>query len=354
MPSPLSTAHLDHVELQVADLATTVDRLTTAYGFEVLAPAAHRHRGGGHLTALLGQHGIRLLVVQALDATHPARTFVERHGDGVAAIALRVPDVAEAHRVLVARGAASVHAAEDVDGRLTAAVMGFGDVVHKLVEDTWPDTSDAPDTPAAADTSSVGLLRVDHFAVCLPSGTLDETVRRYQEVFGLDVIFEEKIEVGPLGMNSKVVQNRSKSLTLTLIEPASAAERGQIESFLDDHGGAGVQHVAFATDDIARSVRTMSDRGTGFLTAPGAYYELLGARLTPSRHTVAQLRDLNILVDEDHYGQLYQIFTRSEHPRGTLFFEVIERAQARAFGSNNVRALYEAVELQRATTAVAR
>ena len=58
-------------------------------------------------------------------------------------------------------------------------------------------------------------------------------------------------------------------------------------------------------------------------------------------------RLVSALIDEDHDGQLYQIFTMSVHPRNTIFFELIERIGARSFGSGNIKALYEAVELQR-------
>jgi 4-hydroxymandelate synthase len=347
--SPIVDAVIDHAELHVADLAATVARLISSYGFEASAPVVRGSLGGEHLSVFLGQGRIRLLVVQALDEGHPARAFVERHGDGVAGIALGVDDPAAAHAQLVARGAVSVQPPLLLDGQQRATVAAFGDVVHHLVPRTTDDAGRPP-----ADADAVGLRAVDHFAVCLPHGELEPAVRLYAEVFGLRVIFEENIVIGPLGMTSTVVQNASGEVTLTLIEPASQTEAGQIESFLADHGGAGVQHIAFSSDDAVRSVETMRRLGTPFLKAPSAYYDLLASRLTPRRHTVDQLRASDILVDEDHHGQLFQIFTRSEHPRRTFFFEVIERIQARSFGTNNIRALYEAVELERVAAAAAR
>ena len=86
-------------------------------------------------------------------------------------------------------------------------------------------------------------------------------------------------------MDSEVVQSPSGTITFTLIlSRTRAGDRGQIDDFLAAHGGAGVQHVALRTDDIARSVGTLSERGVGFLAAPGTYYEelarLLGVRPT--------------------------------------------------------------------------
>ncbi|MES4906467.1 MULTISPECIES: 4-hydroxyphenylpyruvate dioxygenase [unclassified Streptomyces] len=356
---------LDHIEFFVTDLEATVSELSAGYGLEVLVPPTRGNRGGDHRSALLGRNRIRLLVTQALSDDHPARAYVERHGDGVADIALRVTDVRATHAELVANGAVEVAPPREEDGCVTAAVVGFGDVIHTLVErrpgvsadripglpEPRPLTAEGltAEEPTAEDP--VGLLNVDHFAVCLPLGELSEATRFYADVFDMPMVFKERIEVGPMGMNSAVVQSRSGDVTFTLIEPMPGARAGQIESFLADHGGAGVQHVAFATDDIVHSVGTMGGRGVPFLSTPGTYYDLLTARLTPLRHSVEQLRELSVLVDEDHDGQLFQIFTRSVHPRGTLFFEVIERIRATTFGSNNIRALYEAIELQRAAAA---
>jgi 4-hydroxymandelate synthase len=152
--------------------------------------------------------------------------------------------------------------------------------------------------------------------------------------------------VGDQAMNSKVVQSRSREVTLTLIEPDTSRTPGQIDRFLKNHGGPGVQHVAFRSLNIVRSVRTMRSNGAEFLKTPSAYYRLLADRLELSRYTAADLGELGILADEDHAGQLFQIFTRSTHPRGTVFVEVIERLGATTFGSGNIRALYEAVEAE--------
>ncbi|MER6301915.1 4-hydroxyphenylpyruvate dioxygenase [Kitasatospora sp. NPDC001539] len=359
--SPLSAAlpvELDHVEFYVADLTAETARLTAEYGFELLAPPTEL--GGAAercLSALLGQGSIRLLLTQPLAATHPATGYLARHGDGVAALALRVPDAAAAYRTLTDRGAEGLRPPRSEHGCVTAVVGAFGDVVHTLIERGPEVPADRipglPDPAPATGAGSVGLRTVDHFAVCVPSGELRETIRRYREVFGFRMIFEERIEVGTLGMDSAVVQSADHSVTLTVIEPLGPEAGGQIASFLADHGGAGVQHVAFSSADAVHSVTALAERGVPFLRTPGTYFDALPARLTPLRHTLDQLRDLNLLVDQDHDGQLFQIFTRSQHPRGTFFFEIIERIRARHFGSNNIRALYEAVELQRSASEVA-
>ncbi|MEV7009214.1 4-hydroxyphenylpyruvate dioxygenase [Streptosporangium sp. NPDC051022] len=340
---------LDHIELYVEDIAAQIDRLTAGYGFEQLIPPSPRANHKDQLSALLGQGGIRILLTQPLSPSHPARGYLRRHGDGVAGIALRVADAGAVYTELIERGADGLSRPVEQSGCVVAAVSAFGDIAHTLIERAPGTPADRipglPD-PLPGGAGGVGLRTIDHFAICLPLGELDKTVRRYNEVFGFSTIFEERIEIGALGMDSAVVQSADRTVTFTLIEPLSVNSGGQIVTFLADHGGAGVQHVAFDSHDIVATVGTMALRGVPFLPAPAAYFDRLLDRLTPMRHSIQQLQDLDLLADQDHDGQLYQIFTRSEHPRGTLFFEVIERVRARTFGSNNVRALYEAVELQ--------
>lgn len=330
---------LNHVEFYAPDADEAVTELVEHYGLTVLGSRALP--GGGRSVAL----GVGDIAALVTEGPH-TREFTEKHGFGVADIALRTGDVVGTHAAAVAAGAHSVRGPATVGGVPLAAVAAFGDVVHSLVQPS-ADTTGAwlpyfgALTPPPASTC---LEQIDHFAVCLDAGGLAPAVERYERTLGFRMTFAERIAVGTQAMESKVVQSPSGDVTLTLIEPDTSADSGQIDRFLRDNGGAGVQHVAFSTRNIVRSVAVLGERGVGFLDTPDTYYDRLTERLTPARHPVAELRDLSILVDEDHDGQLYQIFTRSTHPRSTLFYEIIERFGARNFGSGNIRALYEAVE----------
>ncbi|HZF89575.1 4-hydroxyphenylpyruvate dioxygenase [Streptomyces sp.] len=340
VPQHATDVTLNHLEYYAPDADEAAAELEDRFG---LRPWGSRVLPGGGRTIALGVRDIAVLVT---DGPH-TRAFTERHGSGVADIALRTADAAVTHRTAVAAGARSLRDPATEDGATLAAVAAFGDVAHTLVQPpagtdgTWLPGF-GPLTPQPP--SSTCLERVDHFAVCLEPGDLAPAVERYERTLGFRMTFAERIEVGTQAMDSKVVQSPSGDVTLTLIEPDTSGDCGQIDRFLRDNGGAGVQHVAFSTRNVVRSVAVLAERGVGFLDTPDTYYDRLTERLTPARHPVAELRDLDILVDEDHDGQLYQIFTRSTHPRGTLFYEVIERFGARNFGSGNIRALYEAVE----------
>jgi len=363
---PVSTRSLrdlqvEYVELYVNDTAATATDLARRYGLEVAGARGDRGGVSDHYSMTLQRGEIGLVVTEATDEQHPAALYVQRHGAGVANIAMRTPDARDAFDAAVARGARPVtEPVTGPDGSVSATIAGFGDVTHTFVERPRGGTDRGvvlpgatPVPPGSAQPGLDGSLpapdlrTVDHFAVLLEAGTLDPTVEFYESALDFSVIFQERIVVGAQAMLSKVVQSASQQVTFTLIEPDPSAEAGQIDEFLKNHAGPGVQHVAFSTGGIVAAVSAAQARGVEFLTTPGAYYRLLAQRMELVRYTADDLRALNILVDEDHDGQLFQIFARSAHPRRTFFFELIERLGARTFGSGNIKALYEAVEAER-------
>ena len=339
----------DHVEYYVGDLTKAVAALCDGYGFRVAgrSPAA-----SGQHSVLLRQRQIRILLTEPTTDDDHAAAYVAQHGDGIGVIAFSTSDVTGALGQVVAAGgqliAEPVFASSGDERVGTAMVAGFGDVTHKLVERTDPDGEFAPGLiemePPGTDDPAPLMELLDHVAVCLPAGQLEATVSFYRDVFGLAQIYDERIEVGAQAMLSKVVQHHDASVTFTLIEPDVTREPGQIDEFLQSHNGAGVQHLAFRTADIATAVRTLSSRGVEFLVAPAGYYQALEGRLGRLARPLDELRELNVLADRDRWGQMFQIFARSTHERRTFFLELIERQGALTFGSRNIRALYEALE----------
>jgi 4-hydroxymandelate synthase len=339
---------VDYAEWYVNDVGQVLTWLVDGYGFVVRATSDPVD--GSTLSVNVGQGGIDLLLTESSD-DHPARAYAERHGDGIADIGIRVPDAAAAFAEAVRRGALPVLAPVTRGAVTTATIVGFGDVTHTFVQ--RPDDSVVADVrgltamPNRGSVSGVGLRRLDHFAACVEPGQLDSTAEYYQQALDFDLTLTERIVTGNQAMFIKVVQSKSRALTLTLVEADAELGSGQIDEFLKNHDGAGVQHVAFSTVDILSTVRQLADRGVELLPTPAAYYTALADRVRPKRHSVEQLRDLNILVDEDHDGQLFQIFAKSVHPRNTIFLEIIERAGATTFGSSNIKHLYNSVEAQR-------
>jgi 4-hydroxymandelate synthase len=351
----MNVLDIDHIELYVGDAIATAQPLRTAYGFRVYGYGGPDTGLAGQRSVLLGQGDIRILLTSGLHNDHPASQFVAKHGDGVAVTAFRTDSAATAYADSVAAGGSGLRPPRtwenDETCVATAEVAGFGDVVYRFVERHGSGAQFQPGViemePGAAAGADDDLLRiVDHAAVCVPAGELDSTIAFHEQVFGFTVTFQEYIDVAGQGMMSKVVQSPSGGVTFTIIEPDISRRAGQIDDYLAWHDGAGVQHVAFLTTDIVHAVRTFTGRGVEFAVTPSSYYDMLAGRLGATDIDVEALRPLGILVDRDHWGQLYQIFAKSTHIRRTYFVELIDRHGARTFGTNNIPALYAAKELE--------
>jgi 4-hydroxymandelate synthase len=349
----MNIVDVDHIELYVGDAIAAAHALRTAYGFRVYGHGGPDTGLAGQRTILLGQGDVRVLLTSGLHHDHPASQFVAKHGDGVAVTAFRTDSAEADFAEAVAAGGSGLREPRTFEAGgarvVTAEVAGFGDVVYRLVERDGAAHEFLPGViemePGADTGADDDLLRlIDHAAVCVPAGELDATVAFHERVFGFAVTFQEYIEIGDQGVRSKVVQSPSGGVTFTILEPDISRQAGQIDDFLAWHDGAGVQHIAFLTKDIVRAVRTLTGRGVEFAVTPSSYYDMLGARLGATDIEVEAMRPLGILVDRDHWGQMYQIFAKSTHIRRTYFLELIDRHGARTFGTSNIPALYAAKE----------
>jgi len=341
----MSAQNIPFVELYAVDRHKTVEYFTSSFGFQEIAVSESPRLS----SSLLRQGQVRLIVSSGPDT----ESFLEEHGDGVADIALGCDDVSATAAAVVAAGGRVLPS-----GSGATVVSGFGDVRHTLVgaphegagelpaDRTW--TRLEPGTPGE---QPVAVLSLDHIAVCLNAGSLQDAVRYYIEGFGCERFYSEYVEVGTQAMDSVVVRSPSGGVTFTIIEPDPSREPGQIDGFLRRNSGSGVQHLAFLVDDIVATVRNFRDRGVEFLSTPAAYYEMLRERIPSMADQIANLSDTHVLADCDEWGYLLQLFSRSPHERNTLFYELIQRRGAQGFGSANIRALYEAVERERVASA---
>ncbi|OLZ66423.1 4-hydroxyphenylpyruvate dioxygenase [Streptomyces sp. IMTB 2501] len=355
------TAHsIDHVEFYVGDVNQASHYYCGTYGFRVVAEAGPLTGLAGARSLVLAHGGVRLVLTSALHADHAASHFVRKHGDGVRDVAVRSTDAVGDFARAVAAGAVPVaepETFEDASGRVVrATIAAANDLVHTFVQRDEPSGPFLPQRYlSVTDGRAPGpeLLRsIDHLAFCLRPGSLDAMVDFYRRTLGLKHTYDEYIVVGGQAMASKVVQDETRGITFTMVEPDPVGDRGQLNDFLDGFDGPGVQHVAYGTDDIVTAARELRSCGVELLSTPVGYYATLAQRGIEVGIDPAVLQDLGLLADRDEWGQLVQVFTRSPYARRTVFFELIQRLEARTFGSGNIRALYEAVERERAENAV--
>ncbi len=178
-------------------------------------------------------------------------------------------------------------------------------------------------------------------------GEMNKWVNFYAEVMGFVQLmsFDDKdISTEYTALMSKVMSNGNGRIKFPINEPAEGKKKSQIEEYIDFYEGAGVQHIALATDNIIETVTALQSRGVEFLYVPETYYETVLDRVGEIDEDLAPLKELGILIDRDDEGYLLQIFTKPVVDRPTMFFEIIQRKGALSFGKGNFKALFEAIE----------
>jgi len=354
----LPLRRIDHVKLFVGNARQSAYFYRNAFGFDVASYAGLETRVKHEAGYVLKQGHITFVLVSPLSGQHPESNRLVSHGDGVMDIAIDVADVQETFRKTLERGAAGVTPPtllEDEFGVYEfATIRTYGDTRHSFINrDRYRGVfapGYLPIDPERYHPSSarpVGLKAVDHVVGNVEEGRMDEWVNFYKKVLGFEqlVHFDDKdISTEYSALMSKVVQNGSGRIKFPINEPAEGRRKSQIDEYLQFYGGAGVQHIALATDDIIGTVRAMRHNDVSFLRVPKSYYDMLPERVGAIKEDLDVLADLGVLVDRDDEGYMLQIFTKPVADRPTLFFEVIQRRGSRSFGKGNFKALFEAIE----------
>jgi len=197
---------------------------------------------------------------------------------------------------------------------------------------------------AAMADNSVGLGYLDHLTHNVHRGQMDHWAGFYERIFNFREIRYFDIEGQQTGLLSRAMTSPDGKIRIPLNE--SRDEHSQIEEFLRDYRGEGIQHIALGTSDIYGAVETMRERGMRFQDTPETYYEQLAERVPGHGESLQRLQADRILVDgapTEGQGLLLQIFT--ENQVGPIFFEILQRTGHEGFGEGNFRALFEAIEL---------
>lgn len=344
----------DYVELYVGNARQSAHFFQTAFGFQPLAHAGLSTGLRDRESYVLEQGKIRLVLTSPLHGGSEIGRHIDLHGDGVRVVAFWVDDARQAFLETTKRGAKPfLEPVRDEDARgyvVRSGIHTYGDTVHLFIERTHYSGTFLPGYEAwqpAYQPESVGLQYVDHMVGNVGWNEMNRWVDFYGNVLGFSqlVSFDDKdISTDYTALMSKVMSNGNGRVKFPINEPAEGKKKSQIEEYIDFYGGAGIQHMAVATDNIVETVTALRDRGVEFLRVPDVYYDELKDRIGAIDEDIDTLRPLGILVDRDEEGYLLQIFTKPICPRPTLFFEIIQRKGARSFGKGNFKALFEAIE----------
>ncbi len=344
----------DYVELYVGNAKQAAHFYKTAFGFQSYAYSGPETGDKEKVSYVLIQNKVRLVLTTPLHPEGAIAEHVNKHGDGVKAVALMVNDAADAFEQTVKRGAKPYMeptTREDADGKIVmSGIHIYGDTVHLFIERKDYKGTFLPGFKvweSHYNPSDVGLQYIDHCVGNVGWNQMNTWVSFYEDVMGFKNIltFDDKqISTEYSALMSKVMSNGNGFVKFPINEPAEGKKKSQVEEYLDFYKDAGVQHIAIATQDIITTVSALSDRGVEFLKVPNTYYDQLLDRIGPIDEDLEPLRKLGILVDRDDEGYLLQIFTKPVEDRPTLFFEIIQRKGAKSFGAGNFKALFEALE----------
>ena len=344
----------DYVEFYVGNAKQSAYYFKTAFGFQEVAYAGLETGVTDRTSYVLQQDKIRLVITSSLVEDSAINRHLNEHGDGVKIVALWVPDATKAFEETTKRGAKPFQqpqVSEDENGKVvTSGIYTYGETVHLFVERNDYNGPFLPGYVARSpkyQPESVGLKYIDHMVGNVDWGQMNTWVKFYAEVMGFSQIIsfdDNDISTEYTALMSKVMSNGTGRIKFPINEPAEGKKRSQIEEYINFYKGAGVQHLALATDNIIYTIHELRERGVDFLDVPDSYYLDLQDRVGAIDEDIEVLKKYKILVDRDDEGYLLQLFTKPLMDRPTVFIEIIQRKGATSFGKGNFKALFEAIE----------
>jgi 4-hydroxyphenylpyruvate dioxygenase len=327
LPSRVTVKGVEFIEFASSiDEAAALGAMLAALGF---APVAtHRSKAVTRWT----QGAINLVVNCEPDGF--ANSFDHVHGASICAIGLRVTDVSAALARAEGLGIQRFEQAVGPDEMQIPSVRGVGGSLIYFIEDgaqadMWDH--EFPTSIAGEANEPAGLCAVDHIAQTMQYEEFLSWLLYYVALF--DVSKTPQLEIADtLGLiQSQAVESPDKRLRITL--NGSMASQTLSARFIHNYMGAGVQHIAFNTDDIFAAAATARANGLPMLDISRNYYDDLEARFGLEPALVEQMAALGILYDRDGEAEYFQFYSRAFAKR--VFFEVVERRGYNAYGAAN-------------------
>ncbi len=300
------------------------------------------------------QGGINLII--NYEPRSAAWYFAREHGPSACGMAFRVRDARKAYNLLLEKGAEPVDVETGPMELRIPAIRGIGGAILYLVDryadgergealsiydidfEYLPDVERHPE--------GAGFHTIDHLTHNVYGGRMDYWADYYETLFNFREIRFFDIKGEYTGLTSKALTAPDGKIRIPLNEEGEGG-KGQIEEFLREFNGEGIQHIALICEDIIACWDRLKKLGVPFMTAPpNTYYEMLDDRLSGHGEDVEALQTRGILLDGTTDGGearlLLQIF--AEPQIGPVFFEFIQRKGDDGFGEGNFKALFESIE----------
>jgi 4-hydroxyphenylpyruvate dioxygenase len=309
-----------------------LDMLFLAFGFSRLK----RHRTRDIL--YYRQNGIHFLLNR--EKSGFAADFREEHGPSICSLGLfaQLPEVAA--MTAAARGAELFKGESDFSG--LPSIYGIGNsLMHFVPQDIgeWLER-DFVDLGEPLVVPDKGFIAIDHLTNNVAKGMLRPWSAFYQRVFGFEEVRYFDIRGVSTGLQSYALRSPCGTFCIPINE--GSEEKSQIEEYLREYRGPGIQHLAFLSRDLLSSLDKMEDTHIETLEIDDEYYGEVFDRVPNVREDHARIQEKQVLVDGDDDGYILQIFTRNLV--GPIFIEMIQRCNHSSFGEGNFGALFRSIE----------
>ena len=274
-----------------------------------------------------------------------SREFAKSHGPAICSMGWRVEDANFAYEQAVARGAKS---AEHEPNKLPyPAIYGIGDSLIYFIDKFGDKGSIYKDDfeahPAPVEVDDKGFKAVDHLTNNVYQGTMEHWANFYKDVFGFTEVRYFDIKGEKSALVSYALQSPCGKFSIPINE-GKGTNNNQIDEYLEEYNGPGVQHLAFITDDLVSSLDKIDKSIIDTLNIVPEYYDDVFDRIPWVKEDKERIKEHQILVDsQKENSYLLQIFTKNIF--GPIFIEMIQRVDDKGFGEGNFTALFKSIEL---------
>ncbi|MCP5049038.1 MAG: 4-hydroxyphenylpyruvate dioxygenase [bacterium] len=364
MANELGIKSYDYVEFYVGSAKMVAYWYVKAFGMDIVGYKGPETGVRDRVSYYLTQNSLKFVITSILEpSTYEVSSFVTTHGDGVKRWAVRVNSVREAFDKAVKNGGIPItlpRKLEDDQGYVEEASIRIYDDAEVVFTNydnykgVFKPGFRAYEQKFKIHRENPNLMAIDHIVGNVRSNEMN----RWADYFNRTMGFETMLYFGPGDIStqysallSKVVRTPDFTIRNPINEPYEGLKISQIEEYINEYYGSGIQHVAITCNDIIHTIGALRENGVEFLEIPDNYYDSLekrNAELSDEQKVtedIALLKKHGILCDLEGEGYLLQLFTKPTGDRPTFFFEIIQRRKgALGFGQGNFQSLFESIE----------
>jgi len=362
MSNTLGIKSFDFVEFYVGSAKMVAYWYVKALGFDIEGYSGPEYGNKSNVSYFLKKNNLKFVVTSYVKPeNYEVLSFVNKHGDGVKRFAYLVEDVDKAFNYVYENKAVPIKRPtkiEDESGYITeASVKAYDDteivfINYDNYNGIFKPGFGKPRQNLKIQREETYIEHIDHIVGNVRWNEMDLWVNYFNKSFD----FETFVDFGPGDIStpyssliSKVVRSKDNVIKMPVNEPYIGLKKSQIEEYIQEYNGTGVQHIAIFTKDILKTIEALRNNGVEFLHVPSNYYDELRKKKLKIDENIDDLERLGILLDFEGEGYLLQLFTKPIGDRPTFFFEFIQRkGKTEGFGHGNFQALFESIEREQA------